>query len=702
MKKKRIQGWLAASVMATAFWSGSPVYADSIGDETEITPYQPSATTAGIDVTDQYAVWINGKESDKAIILYDIANKRETKIAANSSEKKSVRIDGDTIAWIDERNKQKDIYVYDIKNKQEKRITTDAVAEELEIQGTKIVWTDKRGGKSNIYAYDLSTNTDRKVSTGDRSTYPTVYGTIVAWQDERHGNSEIYMYNLQTNEETRVTNNSSNQRKPAIYDNVIVYEDYRGGERDIYQYDISKKKESQVIDDSAKQERPQVYDDFMIYEESNDLLIYDLDDEDTEEITGSLHSTIKPAISKKYVLYTVEETDEDDEEVARVYLYDIKKDKSEKLGGVIKDPSQPSGSDEYAIYLNDEDVVLLNIDTKATKVISSSDHEPARPLVSDTWAVYLDEEDDRLIAYSIKNGTSKAVTSTKSNPVKELYEIEGNQLLWVDEDHGDYIINLTNLSTGKTEELEDLNSEPEAVDISRTHALWVTDKGSDNSQVYVYDLKKGSANDVNRGRTEIKGGALGDDFAVWSEISEYDDWDIFYYDFDDEKVRSLSKDYDQINPKASRDVIVYQDNSRISDTHYEYLVYNLVEADNIASIDSKEVKDDTLGIGGNRIVWVDNDDKLFTLVFGDRQPNEEEPDPGQTEYDQYTFYQLIKENKFKQIVDDHDFEDIVFVFYAGTAEEKKYNLKEITKDSKGAIALINKVGLKQVLVRVYN
>ena len=163
-----------------------------------------------------------------------------TQITTNQADQKFPAIYGDRIVWMDRRNGNWDIYMYDLSTGTETQITTNPSSHEYpKIHGDRIVWEDSRNGNWDIYMYDLSTDTETQITTDpERQWFPAIYGDRIVWEDGRNGNSDIYMYDLSMITETQITTNLSNQWSPAIYGDRIVWWDYRNGNWDIYMHKL--------------------------------------------------------------------------------------------------------------------------------------------------------------------------------------------------------------------------------------------------------------------------------------------------------------------------------------------------------------------------------------------------------------------------------------------------------------------------------
>ncbi|MGI6187423.1 MAG: hypothetical protein ACOYIL_13150, partial [Brevibacillus sp.] len=92
MKRTPIRGLLAAALLATTLWSGTPAFAYYVGEEVRIDSGNPVISKAGFDISKDYAVWI--AEGEKVITLYDLDEHKESQIGDKQSAKSHLRVDG--------------------------------------------------------------------------------------------------------------------------------------------------------------------------------------------------------------------------------------------------------------------------------------------------------------------------------------------------------------------------------------------------------------------------------------------------------------------------------------------------------------------------------------------------------------------------------------------------------------------------------
>jgi len=266
-------------------------------------------------------VWVDWRNGNADIYLYDLSTNTERAITTNPAEQRYPDISGDKIVWDDYRNGNTDIYLYDLSTNTERRITTDPAEQFMpSISGDKIVWIDGRNGTEDTYLYDLSNNTERQITTDRGNDYvygisgdkiigernadiylydlsnntervitthpahqwePDISVDKIVWVDDRNGNADIYLYDLSTNTERQITTDPAGQWAPAISGDKIVWWDYRNGNiRDIYLYDLSTNTERQITTDPSSQDYPDISGNKIVFEDWRngnwDIYLYDL------------------------------------------------------------------------------------------------------------------------------------------------------------------------------------------------------------------------------------------------------------------------------------------------------------------------------------------------------------------------------------------------------------------------------------------
>jgi len=159
--------------------------------------------------------------------VYDYCERRISSSSARPA------ISGDRVVWIDTRNGNPDIYLYDLVTGIERQITTDTAPQGApRINGNRIVWMDWRDASglqdADIYLYDLVTGTERPIATGRwRKEEPDIDGDRIVWEDYRNleeASADIYLYDLATETERRITTSPQCDRSPSIDGDRIVWQ----------------------------------------------------------------------------------------------------------------------------------------------------------------------------------------------------------------------------------------------------------------------------------------------------------------------------------------------------------------------------------------------------------------------------------------------------------------------------------------------
>jgi beta propeller repeat protein len=710
MTRKPIQSMLAAAMLVTTLWSGTPALANSVGKEVKISSAQPQISTEGLDISKDYAVWIG--EGEKTITLYDLEQGTMTKIGDSRSTKTNPKVDGNYVVWIDSRHGGSDLYLYDIGRRKEKRITSEStVASDIEISGDHIVWTDDRDRGTDIYLYDISEDEEEKISDSGSATKPTVGTSYVAWQDERNKDADIYYYDIKEQEEKKAVVSSGKQENPVIHGDQIVYE-HLGGDQ-LYMYSIRTKKTKKLTNDSSNKSDPHLFSDTYIYTSKGNLMLGDVDKSGIKRISSDVYTRLQPRTNSDHILFAKK----DDDDQIRLYLYDLEEKEERTVGVEIGEPSDPDGSEDYVIYLatakRESHVILYEVETGASQVISQSGSNPMRPLVSDHYAVWYDKDSKAIFSYDIRSGKLKTITDRSASPAKEHYGIDGDYLVWVDEDRKHQLI-LTHLSTGDEVDIVRLSENPLSLDIYGDYVTWVREDGRDEASVYLYEIESDRDTKIHS-NVQVEKASLGDGFVVWSEYSNGDDesWDLYEYDIKRKRTNLLMRNNngDQFDPQASHDMILFKDNrlsSKSRDIYYE--LYDREEDSYSDTYWDEDAKIVSARMGGNRIVWVDEREKnpiVYTMAVTKTRDDEEEDDDdnpieGGVDHGNYIDYPIIMlEDILTALLNQYGMDSIAYVAFPQTREEQKIFLSDAVDAPVALLALIREAGLSNMYIRVY-
>jgi len=714
MKRRPLQGLLAAALLVTSLWSATPAFAYSLGEEIKIDASQPEIDKTGYDISADYAVW--KVEGEKTITLYDVDDSSELKIGSKTSTKTNPRVDGNYVVWIDTRDGGSDVYLYDISKKKESLISSgSAKLTNLEIQGKNVVWDDKSQGGSDIYLYNLTSGEVEQITTSGKASNPTVDDTYVAWQDERNGNADIYYYNLKTKAEKAAVTARGNQVNPAVSEGYIVFEDQSGEYSQIGLHTISKAKTTKLTDDSGDKERPHLFDTTYVFIDDGSLSFGGVNNSGTKEVTSFIYDKLAPRVYDDYILYA--KTDKDKK--LRLNLYDMDEKEAVPIGSVAGVPSQPDGHDRYVVYIsegnNNDTVILYDTENGTSKPISKTDADPSRPLVSNHYVVWYDSSEDALFSYDIRKGTAKQVTDEGDDrsPDDSMYELDGDNLLWINVDSRAELV-VTNLSTGKDTKIATLKKDPLSIDINGQYVSWVLTQSANKASVFLYDMDEDDETEIRK-NVQVEQAKLGDNFLVWSEYTDLakPTWDLFYYDIDRGKTNSLLRynDRDQINPQASRSTVFFQDN-RLSPNKKDFY-YELYDVEDGAYSDyywDDEAEVEDARIGGNRLVWIDKRDDtpyVYTMAIAQPQDDDNEPTPDPDpqpepgDYKEYSLMDLLLNDTLDTFIEETEYDKFVMVFFKDTSKEEALSLRAILHDLDRFDELMESTKVRDITIRIY-
>ncbi|MDR7318236.1 hypothetical protein [Brevibacillus nitrificans] len=714
MKRRPVQGLMAAALLVTSLWSATPAFASSrLGEEVKIDVSQPEVDKAGFDISADYAVWM--VEGEKTITLYDLDDNSETQIGNKSSAKTSPRVDGNYVVWIDSRDGGTDVYMYDVSMKKESLISSGSKVTQLEISGKNVVWDDKSDKGTDIYLYNITSGDVEQITTSGKASNPSVGDTYVAWQDERNGSSDIYTYNLKTKAEKAAVTTRGDQVNPSISEDHVVFEDQSGDYDQIGSYDVNKGKTTILTTDSSDKTLPHAFETTYVVIDNGDLYFGDINKSGKRKAASSIYEKLAPRVYEDYVLYAKKDKDSK----VRLNLYDMDEKVSVPLGEVAGEPSQPAGSDRYVVYVsegsNSDSVILYDVEKGTSKSITKTDASPSRPLVSNHYVVWYDDSEDALFSYNIAKGTTKQVTDEDDDqlPDEKLYEIDGDNLLWVNVDGRPELI-VTNLDSGKDTEITTLKKDPLSIDLYGNYVTWVLEQSSSKASVFLYDIEEEEDTEIRK-NVQVKEAKLGDDFVVWSEYTDTTkpSWDIYSYDIDRGKTTSLLRynDRDQINPKVSRNMMLFEDN-RLSpnakDFYYELYDVEDGSYSDYSWDDDAEIEE--ASIGGNRIVWIDtrdDDPYVYTMAIGQPKDDDDEeeptpnPEPEPGDYKEYTLQDLVINDTLDSLLEDTTSDKFVMVFFQGTNKEEALSLIDIFHDMDHFNELVESANLSEIHIRIY-
>jgi len=257
------------------------------------------------DISGNYVIWLDPRNTRYEIYLYDISTNQTSSIVAGTISESQPSISGNKVVWAENRNNNWDVYMYDISSGVETRITSSSANQwSPKIQGNRIVYSSN----SDLYVHDLSTGQDTQITFSARSeSLPNIYGNYVIWSDQRFGNWDIFLYDLSTGQETPVTTNSAGQLWSAISGDTIVFGDGRNDAGDIYMYDISSGQLQPVVIAFERQQRPDIHGNTIVWQDNRngklDIYTYDMSSGTITQVTSEPVTQREPAISGNKIVY---------------------------------------------------------------------------------------------------------------------------------------------------------------------------------------------------------------------------------------------------------------------------------------------------------------------------------------------------------------------------------------------------------------
>ncbi len=104
-----------------------------------------------------YVAWINVRDNQTAVYLYDVLAENVTQITGESANPDAVAVDGNHVVYSDWRNGNLDIYVYEISIGVETPVTQDPYQQSYpDISEGTIVWMGNNTGQWEIYAQEVT------------------------------------------------------------------------------------------------------------------------------------------------------------------------------------------------------------------------------------------------------------------------------------------------------------------------------------------------------------------------------------------------------------------------------------------------------------------------------------------------------------------------------------------------------------------
>ncbi len=192
-----------------------------------------------------------------------------------------------------------------------------------DVWNNKVVWSERQ----NIYMYDLIDRSIRNICTADgKQDFPKIEGNYIVWQDERSSTSDpgIFMFDLAADNEIEITDNfTAKDEYPDISGHFVIWVREN---TDIYIYDITSGQTSH-INPTGYIGKAAIYGSMIVWESNVNnyyqIFMYNIDTQQTSQITSGEFNHMHPAISGKGVVWEDYRNSLDGYSNTDIYFYDF-------------------------------------------------------------------------------------------------------------------------------------------------------------------------------------------------------------------------------------------------------------------------------------------------------------------------------------------------------------------------------------------
>ena len=246
-------------------------------------------------------VWLDYRNGEQAVRLYNITTCREETISNKSPWKPSIYNDVLVYGIQDSYYGTYDINMYTISTGIELTLTPGDWYNQIDpaIFEDRIVYTDDTKGTRNIVLYNITTNETRYLTndeSGPEHMYPAIYGDWVAWYAGNEEDATLNLFHVATGNSTTIASNCKSffQSPPSIHNDRLVWQEWHDEHYDIVMYNITTHEKTLITPgtDESDQKRPSIFGNYIVWDDNRDqsygnenIYVYNLETNETSVIT---------------------------------------------------------------------------------------------------------------------------------------------------------------------------------------------------------------------------------------------------------------------------------------------------------------------------------------------------------------------------------------------------------------------------------
>jgi beta propeller repeat protein len=489
--------------------------------------------------------------------------------------------------------------------------------------GSLLVWSDNRRGNWNIYGFDFSTRAEKPISEGEYDQlYPKASGDKVVFADYRNGDADIYLKNLATGVESVIVTGKGDQIWPSISGERVVWQDNSSGNWDVYLQDLSTGKTVPVYNGPGQQMYPIISDDLVVWQDNRngdfDVYVKDLVAGSETKLTSD-GDQLYPDISGNTIAWEDGKTRD-----ISYYFWDKKWGKTYPRPG---EQTNPVVSGKYISYVDgagtNTSIRKLDLSNWKDEMVQTGPGQ-VKPSM-DRKLVWLNTESGRPRSVPVTAGQTSVICKApgdQSQPVVGGNDQVGYYVAWMDNRTGNPDIYVYSLAQEielplAASPYEDMNP-----DISGSIIGWVArnphnqygiedywsvrtfDTSIDNSSELVYGLENA---------TKI---SLSPDYLAYLRTTYFGRM-VYMRPLFEKEVNPASPP-SGINPRAGRDLVVYQDNKKGS-----WDIWLWKQGQEPVALASDANDQTNAATDGNTVVWQDNRNGNWDIYAYDLKTSKE-------------------------------------------------------------------------------